>query len=187
MPTKLITINETPQATFEKRFFASHYSYRDYYAVATGADPTAALASYIFGTAARAVSSDNWPRAANNTTTPPVAGDGRITGEPEAQNTYARVVTVLCNEDVFIIIHSINPRWTRLYIKYLIIGLSASDAISRISSEGVALTITEVPTFIPANTLMTFNPTLGYAITFYQSTASGTIRIWAEGNQEGLE
>ena len=187
MPTELPVCYTTPKACYEKRFFAGHYSYRDYYSTTTGADPTAATASYTFGTAARAVSTDNWPRATNHTTTPPVAGDGRTVNEPEAQNTYARIVMVQCTKDAFIIFSCINPRWARLYIKYLIEGLTPNAAITRLSAESISLTITEVPMFIPANALMTFYPTMAAAITFYQSTSSGTIRIWAEGNQEGLE
>ena len=183
MPTHLDVSHETPQASFDKRFFAGHYSYRDYYSATTTAVP----ASYTFGTAARAVSTDNWPRATNYTTQPPVAGDGRIAGEPHAHNTYARSVMVQCTEDVFIILSSINPRWIRLYIKYLIGGASEYDAITRLAAESISLTITEIPTFIPANAMVTFYPTFGAAITFYQSTASGTIRIWVEGNQEGVE
>jgi len=172
-------------ASFEKRFFAGHYSYRDFYSTATAA--LASAETYTFGTAARAVSTDNWPRATNYTTDPPVAGDGRISGEPEAQNTYARTVMVQCTEDAYIIFSCINPRWIRRYIKYLIEGMTPYNAITRLSADEIELTITEVRMFIPANAMMTFYPTMATAITFFQSTSSGTIRIWAEGNQEGLE
>ena len=182
-----IGLYEEPKASYEKRFFASHYSYRDYYSTTTGPDPTATTASYIFGAAARAVNARNWPRATNHSTVPPVAGDARGTGEPPAQNTYANTVMVQCTEDAFIIITSMSPRYIRLYLKYLIGGLTPNQAINRLSGEGVSATITEVPMFIPANAMMTFYPTMGAAITFFQSTASGTIRIWAEGNGVGLE
>ncbi|GAH17705.1 unnamed protein product, partial [marine sediment metagenome] len=43
------------------------------------------------------------------------------------------------------------------------------------------------PTFIPAEAMITFNPTYGTAITHYMSTAVGVIRIWVEGNVEGQE
>jgi len=162
---------------FEKRFFANHYAYRDFYTTTTGADPTAATASYVFGLAARVVNVRNWP----------MLGDVRMANELPALNTYARNVMVQCTQDAWIMITSINPRWTRLYIKYLIEKLSSAQAIARLIAEGISMTITEVPHFIPANAMITFRPTMAVAITFYQNTASGTIRIWAEGNTEGME
>ena len=168
---------ETIESTWEKRFFASHYAYRDFYSTTTGEDPTAATASYVFGLAARAVNARNWP----------MLGDTRMGNELPAQNTYARNVMVQCTEDAYVMFTCLNHRWLRLYIKYLIMNLTVAAATARLATEGVSSTITEVPQFIPANAMITFRPTLGVAITFYQSTASGTIRIWAEGNTEGME
>lgn len=177
MSTPTIAVFENPKAVHDKRFLARHYNYRDYYSTTTGADPTAAAASYIFGAAARAVNNRNWP----------MLGDTRQRNELPAQNTYARSIMIQCTEDANIIISSINPRYLRLYTRYVLEEIPLVDIVRRLANEGITVTITEVPMFIPANALLTFYPTMGYAITFYQNTASGTIRIWSEGNQEGVE
>ena len=172
-----LALYEDSRASFDKRFFSSHYAYRDFYSTTTGADPTATTASYTFGTATRVSNIQNWP----------MSGDARLSNEVPAQITFAQNVMVQCTEDAYIIFSSANPRYLRLYTKYLLAQLSSAHAIARLADEGISATITEISTFIPANALMTFYPTRALAITFYQSTASGTIRIWAEGNQEGLE
>lgn len=177
MSLTTVTINEDILKTFEKRFFAGHYAYRDFKSATTSATPTA----YVFGDEARthAVYGNvrNWPRS----------GDTRNSNEMAALTTYARSVMVQCTEDAYIILVCINPRWTRLYTKYLLEKLTSAQAISRLSDEDISLYITEVPQFIPANALITFNPTMAYAIYYYYSASSGTIRIWAEGNTEGME
>ena len=172
-----LALYEDPRSSFDKRFFASHYAYRDFYSTTTGEDPTATTASYVFGLAARAVHVQNWP----------MIGDTRLSNEVPAQTTYAQNVMIQCTEDAYILFYCVNPRYLRLYTKYLLEQLTSVRAVARLAEQGISSTITEIREFIPANALITFKPTRGVAITFYQSTASGTIRIWAEGNQEGLE
>ncbi len=170
-----IIYQEGTQATFEKRFFAGHYAFRDFYTVATGLDPTATLASYAFGTAARLISHDNWP----------MQGDGRRANELFAMNTYARLVRVQCTEDVFILITSLNPRWIELYLKYLFLRMTPANAVTLLATQGIAQTITDVPHLIGAGTIMAFYPLYGVGITFYG--VPGIIRIWSAGNTEGKE
>ena len=175
---------EDAARTFEKRFMATHYSYRDFYATATGQDPTAATATYLFGTAARAASPANWPAAKNSTFNP--NGDYR-----EARNCYARSVMVQCTQDAYVMITSLNPRWIRHYIQYIARGISHVDALARLVLDGIAQTLTEPATLIPQNAMITFNPTYGVAITFFFVAAigqvTGNIRFWIEGNTEGSE
>ena len=152
---------EDPKFTAEKRFMQAHYSYRDFYSATTSPVPT----PYLFGAVARAISRFNWP----------AAGDWAL-----ARSCFTRSVMVQCTEDCYIMLTCLNPE----YFMRLAQGFTAAQIVNDL---GVPLTINEVPTFIPKNAMITFNPTYGYAITFYQSTASGTLRIWAEGNVEGNE
>ena len=158
---------EEPKATWDKRFKARHYSYRDSHSATTGL-PTPP-ATYTFGTNARAISRWNWPALGDYTTLP---------GAPTMQ-CYAREVKVLCTEDCWIIFVSMNPRYITL--------LTTGYTTAQITALGVPATITEVAQFIPADDEITFYPTYGTAIVFYQDTASGTIYISAEGNVEGGE
>ena len=157
---------EQMQSTWEKRFMQRHYSYRDFHSATIGADPTATVASYAFGTNARAVSIYNWPMLADWV---------------GALNTYARSIMILSpDQAVTVVITSVNP--------YYLILINQGKTAAEIAALGVSLTITEVATTIPANTLITFYPTYGYAITFYNlTTTGGTIYIWTEGNMEGNE
>ena len=158
---------EEPRSTWDKRFKARHYSYRDYHSAATGLPAT-----YVFGTNARGpglVNRWNWPALGDYPTLP----------GPPAMQCYAREVKVLCTEDCWILFVSVNPR----IIPLLATGYTAAQ----VAALGVPATITEIAQFLPADDEVTFYPTYGVAIVFYQSTVSGTIYIWAEGNAEGGE
>ena len=164
---------ESPIASQDKRFKARHYAYRDFTSATTSATPV----SYTVGTTARAVNARNWP----------MLGDTRLSTEIPAQNTYARSIMVQCTQDAWIIISSVNPRYIRLYVRYLAEGLTVAQAVARLSGQSIALTITETPMFIPQDAILTFRPTLGAAVTYYMNAVAGTIRLWIEGNTEGSE
>ena len=156
---------EEPRATWEKRFQARHYSYRDFHS----AQSTALPQTYVFGTNARAVSAWNWPNA------------GDYVG---AVQCYAREVKVLCTQDTYIILTSLNP----LYLTLLNQGYTQQQIADGQTPHGaVPAYITEVPTLIPAGDEITFFPTYAASITWYRVSADGTIYIWAEGNAEGGE
>ena len=157
---------EMPQATWDKRFKARHYIYRDHHVAATGAAP----AAYVFGANARLVSKWNWP----------TLGDWR-----GARPCYAREVKVLCSEDCYVMFVSLNP----VYLKLIGQGYTAQQIAAGLTPHGEAVpaTITEVPQFLPFDEQITWYPTYGVSIVFYQSTAAGTIYVWAEGNVEGGE
>jgi len=160
-----MSILEEPRATWQKRFQARHYSYRDFYSASVTATPQ----TYVFGTAARAVSNWNWPHA------------GDFTG---AAQCYAREVKVLCTEDTYIVFTSINP----LYLILLNQGYTAQQIAGGAAPQGVVPQyLTEVPMIIPAGEEVTFFPTYAVSITWYRVTANGTIYIWAEANAEGGE
>lgn len=152
-----MSITKTDLIKALKLHAARHYSYRDFHMVATGATP----ATYTFGTNARAISIFNWPNV----------GD-----YPTALTCYAREVKVLCTEDCWIRFLSVNPRYTAF--------LAMGYTVDQIAALGVPATITEIAQFILRNDDVTFYPTYGIAIVFYQSTASGTIYIWVEGSTE---
>lgn len=162
-----MAIQEDLEATWDKRFKQRHYSYRDFYWAATSTTPE----TYVFGTRARATSRVNWPAV------------GDFVGQPgtPALPCYGREVMVMCTEDAWIIIVSVNPR----YLTMLATGYTVAQIAAM--TPAVPATITEVAEFIPKNAILTFHPTYGSAIVFWQSTASGIIRIWIEGNVEGTE
>ena len=157
---------EMPQSTWDKRFKARHYSYRDHHVAVTGAAPT----PYVFGSNARLVSKWNWPTV------------GDYAG---ARPCYAREVKVLCTEDCYVIIVSMNP----VYLKLLGQRYTAQQIADGLTPHGEAVpaTITEIPQFMPADEQITWYPTYGVSIVFYQATTAGTIYIWPEGNVEGGE
>jgi len=169
-----MSIFEAPQSTWDKRFKARHYSYRDFHRVTTSVlTEVEALALfarndasvyYAFGTNARAIHVDNWPQL----------GDWTI-----AMTCYARKVAVKCTQDVWVRLVSLNPR----YLTLLAQGYTASQ----ISGMGVSQTILEVEQLVDANDLMTFYPTYGVAIVFRADSVAGTLKIYAEGNVEGAE
>ena len=156
-------------ATWEKRFFQRHYTYRDYHSAALGANPAAAAATYIFGTNTRLISTWNWPHA----------DDPYIMGPPK-KTCLAREVKVLSTENCLIRFISLNP----LYIGLASLGYSAEQLVKL----NVPQYITETPMLLLADDEVTFYPTYGYAINFYQPIAGqGTLYIWIEGNVEGGE
>jgi hypothetical protein len=160
-----MALQEDPQATWDKRFKARHYAYRDFHIAITGPAP----ATYVFGTNARAISRWNWPALDDFTT---ILESARLP-------CYAREVKVLCTEDCWVVFISLNP---------IAIRLAEIDyTAAQIAALGVPATITEIAQFIPADDEITFYPTYGTAIVFYQATLSGTIYIYAEGNTEGGE
>ena len=151
-------------ATWQKRYFQNHYTYRDSHTAATAA----AAATYVFGVNARAISRWNWPAS----TDPWIIG-------PPVKQCLARDVAVFCDQDCFIRFTCLNPP----YLGLSSLGYSTAQLLAL----GVPQYIVEVEHFIPANTMVTFYPTYAYSIAFRQSTAAGTIRISAEGNVEGGE
>ncbi len=167
---------EAPRATWDKRFFATHYSYRDFHTATTGFNPLADAASYIFGTASRAVATRNWPRVGDFTS---------------ARTAYARLIRVHCTSDVWVVISALNPRWIHDYIKKVASRIPSESAINQLDKEGIPFTITETPQYILANSIMPFYPSYAYAITFYYDPAAGmaegTIRIWIAGNATGAD
>jgi hypothetical protein len=87
------SFKEAPQATWDKRYKQTHYSYRDSLIVpVTPTIPT----PYMFGANARLISVYNWP----------MMGDWA-----DALNTYARQVWVYATKDTFISLISLNPRY----------------------------------------------------------------------------
>ncbi len=175
-----MSILESPEATWDKRFKQSHYSYRDFYSAATGADPTATTATYFFGAASRAVNVRNWPAG--------VGSSFIATGDyTDARHCFARSVMVQCTQDAWIILTSLNPRWLKRYNQYRYQELSHTVAVARLVTDGISQTILEITTFIPKGSMITLNPTYGIAVTFWYVSETGTIRFWIEGNTEGRE
>lgn len=155
---------------------ASHYGYRDFHAGLTTTIPVTAAqlvdATYSFGTNARALNNRNWPNISDF--------DG-------ARTVFARSVMVQCTQNAWIALVSICPRWVTDYITLIARDISSTDAVGRLSDLGISQFITEVPQYIPANSMITFHPTLGVSVIFYQVTLPGIIRFWIEGNAEGAE
>lgn len=178
MSVDITGFEESPRATWDKKYMATHYGYRDFEARLTGAMPDpdvpaqVAAATYVFGTNARAINIRNWPHL------------GDFDG---ARGTYARSIMIQCAQDAWIVIVSINPRWVMEYIMLVARGVSLADALGQLTTRGVPQTITEVPQFIPAGAMITFRPALGVSVTSWLNTVPGIINFWIEGNVEGAE
>ena len=165
---------EDSYATWMKRFLQRHYSYRDYHSATTQVEPATAAAitaqTYIFGTNARGTN---------------VLGGGGIYNWPKSNdwegafNTYGRYVMIQAEENAWISFISENPYYLILRNQ----GISAAELAGR----GISSTITEEPQYIPADTLITFYPSLAISIVYWYDTVADTIRIWIEGNMEGNE
>ena len=156
---------EEPRATWEKALFSRHYAYRDFHSAATGAVP----AAYVFGANARLVSKYNWPQA----------GDWA-----NARPCYAREVKVLCTEDCWVVLVSLNP----LYLALLAQGYSAQQiAAGQTPLGAIPATVTEVPQFLPADEQITWYPKYAVSVAWYMATVPGVIYVWCEGNVEGGE
>lgn len=180
-----MSILEEPRATWEKRFEAKHYSYRDFHRPATVVmsgvpnallDPTGEVDAfsrftalnttvyYIFGNNARGNSPANWPRL----------GDHEY-----ARTAYAREVLVMCDEDCWIRFVCMNPEYVRQAVLAAATGVAPS----------ASMLIYEEPMFIEAGVYMRFFLTYGYAVVYWAapSGVAGTLSIWCEGNAEGGE
>lgn len=177
-------MSEEPRATWEKRFQQKHYSYRDFHTVATTitlellalaqalTDLVAGLTStaflYVFGTNARATINPY-------TLALPVPQPYGLTAYPS--QCYAREVKVMCTEDAWVKIVSLNPEYLRQVTLQAFTKVVPTDP----------MLIFEREMFLPANEEITFYPTYGYALVFRANTLAGTLYIWCEGNVEGGE
>jgi hypothetical protein len=177
-------MSEEIRATWDKRFKARHYSYRDFHTVGTtvtaellalaqaiaslaaGAVSTAFL--YVFGTNARATINPY-------TLALPIPQAYGVTAWPTY--CYAREVKVMCTEDAWVKIVSLNPE----YLKQ-----ATLQSMTNVVPTAPQL-IFEREQFLPANEEITFYPTYGYALVFRGNTAGGTLYLWVEGNTEGGE
>jgi len=176
MSVDITNFEESPRATWEQKYMATHYGYRDFNVAITGVPPVTPAqiiaATYVFGTNARAINAMNWPNVGD--------WDG-------SRTVYARTVTIQCIQDCWIVFRSINPRWVTDYITLIAQGFSSNSAIGRLVLAGITETLTEVPQYMPAGAMITFTPTLGVSVTYYMDTVPGIIRFWIQGNAEGAE
>ena len=178
---------EFSEYSFQKRFNATHYSYRDSAEVTTvilteaaclGYLATPALASqvyYLFGTNARGGMVGNmyaWPNA----------GDTIGPIQPSLFQTYARKVSFRATTASHVRLISLNPEYLR---KAILISY-------KLPITQIAQTIMEQEIAVPATTA-TFNgeiivyPTYAIAVVFRADAGIGTLYITAEGNCEGSE
>ncbi len=194
-----MTILESPESTWDKRFKARHYAYRDSYSVTTtvlaqlpalgllagylaaGTLPAAQdpVVLYPFGTTARMLSDDNWPMGPQPPTFAEATGDFASGALVPRGQCYAREVEVYVIEDTWIRMVSLNP-------EYLIL-LAQGYKAAQITALPVVQVIVEVEHFCPANSMRTFYPTYGLYIAFRADSAAETIYISVEGNVEGGE
>lgn len=179
-----LQILESLEKTWDKRFKAKHYSYRESHTVSTSvlselaalaqaiSDLTAGLTStavlYVFGTNARATINPY-------TLALPTPQSYGLTAWPT--NCYAREVLVLCEQNAWVKIVSLNPE----YLKQAICEAFTDEAPT------APMFIFEKEQYIMAGNFFRFNPTYGYAIVFRADTAVGTLHVWVEGNVEGGE
>lgn len=185
---------EEPVKTWEKRFQQSHYSYRDFQQATALVLPEAAVSgivlqalqagrpfpanvSYVFGINARAnalmaLLGSNyafflWPQYGD-----PIGLGGRFEGQ-----CYARKIDVLCDQNAWVKIVSMNPDYLRQ---------SINSVLTKQQVTGPRLNF-EQEQYVPQNQPVHFLPTYGYAIIFRADTVQGTMQIWVEGNVEGTE
>ena len=194
-----MSVLESPQATWDKRFKQKHYSYRDSHSASTVVlielQELALFAAeallpngpwtvyYLFGYNAR-----TWTTGVPALTNAGVVGSKHAwpnIGEyasgavgPRGQ-CYAREVMVYVTEDTWIRFVSLNPIYPTLIAQ----GYTAAQ----IAAMGVPQVITEVEHFVAKRDKDTFYPTYGTGIVFRADSAPGTIRIAIEGNVEGGE
>ena len=170
---------EEPRATWDKRFKARHYSYRDSAVLTTQvytslqtlmlAAQQSPLVYYVFGANARIISRYNWPQQ----------GDYPSLPGPPLLNCYAREVLLLCDEDAWVRIVSVNP----VYVRLLVQGYTAAQ----IMALGVSPVIFETEMPLLSGDYKRYYPSMGYALVFRADTVSGTLYVEAEGNMEGNE
>ena len=181
---------EFSEYSFQKRFMATHYSYKDSQEITTSplteafclgylTNPlTAGLVYYLFGTNARnnpmTGSIYAWPWQ-----TDPISPI-----QPNIFQTYARKVSFRCTQDCYVRLVSLNPEYLRLAIKqgYGIPITQVTQSI--IEPEHMVLASTAT-----VKNELTLYPTYGIAAIFRAPPAglAGTLYITAEGNVEGSE
>ena len=178
-------MSEETEATWYKRFMQKHYTYRDYHSVQTtpltelqvltlamadlAAGRTSTTQLYVFGTNARltvnpytlAVSGGSFPYG--------------LTAYP--QNCYAREVLVMCDQNAWVKIVSLNPEYLRQ---------ATLQTLTNVAPTAPQL-IFEREQYLPAGDYLRFNPTYGYAVVFRADSIAGTINLWIEANNEGGE
>lgn len=180
---------EEPRATWEKRYFQTHYVYRDGHAptalvlpavtalgmalAGIAAGNTSTTVYYAFGTNARLISKANWPASGDVVSSSPY-----ITAP---MSCYARRVTVWCDQNAWIRLVSVNPQ----YVKLSTLGYSAA----KLSAMGVSPIIVETENYVLANSTMpiAFYPAYAVGIIFRADTVQGNMRINIEGNVEGSD
>lgn len=189
---------EAPEASWESRLNASHYSYRDSHSatalVFPGVPPIitpeqqelALLATEAVAGVPGTVYYPFGYNARNNADTGaigrwPNLGDYGYTTQslvPRGQ-CYARAIKITAEEDTWIRFISLNPLYTVLINQLYSVDLIASWDISS--------TIIEVEQWVGAGDTVTFYPTYAVALVYRANTANGTIYIAVEGNVEGGE
>lgn len=186
---------EAPEASWESRLNASHYSYRDSQsgtALFLGAGvlgEATELALLVTQAATNAPGTVYYPfgyNARNNALTGsigrwPNLGDYGVPAKslvPRGQ-CYARSIAITVDTDTWIRFISLNPLYTVL--------LNQLYSVDLIASWGITSTITEVEQFIGGGNSMTFYPTYAVALAYRAQTANGAIYIAVEGNVEGGE
>ncbi len=193
-----MSVLESPQATWDKRFKQKHYSYRDSHSVATvvlaelaelGLLVTEAAAGvpgtvyYPFGYNARnnalTGSIFRWPHGPQPPTFAEATRDYASGAVGPRGQCYAREIMVFVTEDTWIRFISLNPIFLTL--------VAQGYSVAHIAAMGVSAAITEVEHFVAADDKDTFYPTYGTAIVFRAATVAGMIYISAEGNVEGGE
>jgi hypothetical protein len=185
-----MSILEGFSATWEKRFFQNHYSYRDTQrastVVLTELQSLALLASEAVAGVPGTVYYPFGYNARNNAFTGtrfrwPAIGDYAVVAGSIGQRgqCFANSVTVSVTEDTWIRLMCIEPVYGILVIG----GFNATQ----IAAMGVTQTITEVEQFIGAGDTLTLSPTYGFAVVFRADSVAGTIDIKVEGNVGGGE
>lgn len=166
-----MSVFENPRDTWLKRFFAEHYDYEDFHAVATGVygllqalglyAAQSPLVYYLFGANARAINAVNWSQLGDHAYSMP---------------TFAQVVMVRCTQNAWVRIISVDPE----YIRQATIAGYGGPAIT------ATQVITGIEHYLPANFTLRLFPTRGVAIVFRADTVVGDLNIWIEGNSEGI-
>ena len=179
---------EAPGASWENRYNADHYSYRDSQS-GTALAITEAAELVLFATQAALgiPGTVYYPFGYNARTLTGLIGRWPALGDygyatqslvPRGQ-CYARSVAITVDTDTWIRFVSLNPLYA-----VLINQLYSEDLID---SWGISSTIIEVEQFIGGGNSMTFYPTYAVALVYRAQTANGAIYIAVEGNVEGGE
>jgi hypothetical protein len=178
---------EIPEATWDKRFKAKHYSYRDFHTVTTlplteAQAMALALQNFLanqFSTTVLYVFGFNAQLKINLQAVPPAPYGAIAWPTPSAVGLgcLAREVMVFCTQDAWITIVSLNPEYLRQ---------ATLQSLTNVAPTAPQFII-EAEQFVLANAMLTFYPTYGYAIIFRANVVPGTLRVWIEGNTEGGE